>query len=152
MKYSRVKFSEPIRSKINNNILLTPKTAASIVPLILNVIREYHLNESSLDEENHLNNTILTHHRIIETFKHAFAKRTELGDPDFVENVSSIITEMLSNDYALKIRNAVDDNKSFDDVTHYASKYVTPENHGTSHISIITATGDAVSITSSINY
>lgn len=152
MENSRVKFSEPIRSKINDNILLTPNTAASIIPLILNVIREYHLDESSFDEENHLNNTILTYHRIIETFKHAFAKRTELGDPGFVVNVSKIVTEMLSDEYAHKIRNAVDDNKSFDDVKHYASKYVTPENHGTSHLSIITATGDAVSITSSINY
>lgn len=152
MEYSRVKFSEPIRSTINDNTILTPNTAATIIPLILNVIRHYHLDASSLDEENHLNKTILTYHRIIETFKHAFAKRTELGDPDFVVNVNEVVTQMLSDEYAHRIRNVVDDNNSFLDTKHYASKYVTPENHGTSHISIITATGDAVSITSSINY
>ena len=152
MNFSRVKFSEPIRSKINSYTILTPNTAATIIPLILNVIREFHLDETSLDEDLHLNATILTYHRIVETFKHAFAKRTELGDPEFVENVNNIVTQMLTDEYAQQIRNAVDDNKSFNDVKYYALKYVTPENHGTSHISIISPSGDAVSITSSINY
>lgn len=116
------------------------------------MIRQYQLDESSLDEENHLNATILSYHRIIETFKYTFSKRSQLGDPEFVENVNNVVAQMLSNDYALQIKTAVDDNKSFLDVKHYASNYVTPENHGTSHISIITPTGDAVSITSSINY
>lgn len=46
----------------------------------------------------------------------------------------------------------VRDNKTWEDPAHYGAPNSTnPDDHGTAHISVIAANGDAVSVTSSIN-
>lgn len=56
----------------------------------MNVLDGYGFSRESL---NGVNNTVHTYHRIIEAFKYAYAKRTELGDTNFVniKEVSEII-------------------------------------------------------------
>lgn len=56
----------------------------------MNILDGYEFNRESL---NGVNNTVRTYHRIIEAFKYAYAKRTELGDTNFVNinEVSKII-------------------------------------------------------------
>lgn len=45
---------------------------------ILKVLSGYHMNPKSIETEEDL---VLNYQRIIESFKHAFAYRTQLGDP-----------------------------------------------------------------------
>lgn len=52
----------------------------------MNVLDGYGFNRDSLSDTN---NTILTYHRIIEAFKYAYAKRTELGDINFI-NITEV--------------------------------------------------------------
>ena len=51
-------------------------------------------------------------HRFIEALKHMFAKRMDLGDPEFVD-VSGVVADMLSSNFAEKIRRRINDNETF---------------------------------------
>ncbi|XP_075221568.1 glutathione hydrolase 1 proenzyme-like [Lycorma delicatula] len=97
-----------------------------------------------------INSTILTTHRMVEAFKYAFARRTELGDPDFV-NITSFVNELTSKEYADYIRKQIRDDRTFNEASHYGAVFYNQEDHGTAHISVVSPDGDAVSVTSTIN-
>lgn len=63
-----------------------PPGSGALLGFILNILDGYKFNAKSIDG---INNTVLTYHRMIEAYKYAYAKRTELGDPDFV-NVDKV--------------------------------------------------------------
>ncbi|GER48974.1 gamma-glutamyltranspeptidase family protein [Striga asiatica] len=81
--------------------------------------------------------------------KHAFAVRMNLGDPAFVD-VTSVLRDMLSKDFAQELRKTIDDSKTFD-FSHYGGRWNQIHDHGTSHISIVDQERNAVSMTTSIN-
>lgn len=151
-KYS-VKWSEAFEYSMNTqgDTLLVPKTAAVLIPSILNILKKFNLSETSFDVETNVNETILTYHRITEAFKHVFAVRSQLGDPDYVD-IDRIVDHILSDDYAHDVIGKIDDSQTYSDPEKYSAKFIAPVDHGTSHISIIAANGDAISVTSSINY
>lgn len=147
-----------------------PSTAI-VVPYILNILKGYKLKPSDFDTQgSNINQTILTYHRIIEAFKHAFGFRSHLGDPGFgnideqVDNALLYICyrlyiiffqihkKLLSAEFGDLIRSQINDDETFDDFKIYNGEHLVPNNQGTSHISIISQKGDAVSLTSSINY
>lgn len=51
-------------------------------------------------------------HRLIESLKHMFAIRMNLGDPDFV-NISKTTSDMLSLSFAKEIQEKIFDNTTF---------------------------------------
>lgn len=59
---------------------------------------------------------------------------------------------MISKNYAENIRHQINDNQTFDDISHYGAKFWSKDEYGTSHLSILAPNGDAVSVTSSINF
>ena len=67
--------------KTNKLYSVPPPGSGSVLGLILNVLDEYDLDESSLDPANE----VVTYQRITESFKYAYAKRTFLGDAKFVD-------------------------------------------------------------------
>lgn len=147
----KVKTSEPLKYLMSDELtLLVPDTAAVLVPSVLNILRGYQLGGSSLDDVENINETIKAHHRIIESFKHAFASRSKLGDPEFVD-VKKVVDKILSTEWAEYVRSQIDDSQ-VQDFRKYSSKFVSPEDHGTSALSIIAENGDSISATSSINY
>ena len=58
-----------------------PPGSGGILAFMLNVLDSYHFSPESLNSEN----TVTTHQRIVEAMKYAYARRTELGDSDFVD-------------------------------------------------------------------
>lgn len=132
-----------------------------ILAFIFNVLKQF-VDTSELD-------TVKNWQRIVETFKYAYAKRTELGDQNFVE-ISDVRSEFLnskaylfkfdfllqlignltSEAYATVIRNEIQDDVTFEDASHYGANVSSVEDHGTAHISILASNGDAVSVTSTI--
>lgn len=147
----KVKWKKAIEFPLtDDSSLFVPNTAAVLVPSIVNVLKEFRFNGSNCDGTN-INETILTHHRIVEAFKHVFAVRSRLGDPDYVD-VDEIVNHMLSPEFAQKVVAKIDDTKTFFDPEKYSAKYASPDDDGTSHISIVASNGDAISATSSINY
>ncbi|XP_018561172.1 glutathione hydrolase 1 proenzyme isoform X2 [Anoplophora glabripennis] len=141
---------EPISVTFNNEDQLfsaPPPGSGALLGFILKILDGYNFNKYSLDG---INNTVLTYHRIIESFKYAYAKRTELGDLNFV-NITDLLSNLTSTKYTDSIRMRIDDNSTSSDPKHYGAVYYSNEDHGTAHFSIIAPNGDAVSVTSSIN-
>ncbi|XP_048334514.2 glutathione hydrolase 1 isoform X1 [Ziziphus jujuba] len=89
-------------------------------------------------------------HREIEALKHAFAVRTNLGDPDFV-NVTEVLSHMLSINFAKELKQTIYDNRTFPP-KHYGGKWNQLPDHGTSHLSIVDRERNAVSMTTTVNY
>ena len=93
----------------------------------------------------------LSWHRAVEAMKFAYGRRSELGDPEFVEGIQSLLNNLTSPDYAEAIRQQIDDLKTYNDPKHYGPSLSLPEDHGTAHISVLAPNGDAISVTSTIN-
>ena len=146
----KVKIEESVEFPLtDDDSLLLPSTAAVQVASILNILKEFKFNESSFEGDKNINETILSHHRIIEAFKHVFAMRSELTDSVDAKNV---VKKLLSKEFAKSVAERIDDTRTFSPDKYSQNNFIAPDDHGTSHISMISETGDAISITSSINY
>ncbi|XP_014274888.1 glutathione hydrolase 1 proenzyme isoform X3 [Halyomorpha halys] len=122
-----------------------PPGSGPLVTYILSILDGYNMSKpANLDEE------ILTVHRMLEAFKFAFARRTELADPKFV-NISQLVHNLTSSQYAMKTRLRINDTRTYNEPNYYGAVFYNQEDHGTAHISVLSKDGDAVSVTSTIN-
>ncbi|XP_032823644.2 glutathione hydrolase 1 proenzyme [Petromyzon marinus] len=139
---------EPLRSELDDYVIFTPPAPSSgpVLTLILNILAGYKMTSRSLDEEQ----KSLTYHRIVEAFKFAYAKRTELGDPNFV-NLTDLMKNVTSKDFAEALRQKIWDNATHG-VEYYEPTFYVPEDSGTAHLSVVGPDGSAVSVTSTINF
>lgn len=58
----------------------------------------------------------------------------------------------MSQEYAEQIRQRINDFETSEDFSFYDAKFATTEDHGTAHVSVLAPNGDAVSVTSSVNF
>ncbi|KAL6519156.1 Gamma-glutamyltranspeptidase 3 [Orobanche gracilis] len=89
-------------------------------------------------------------HRLIETLKHMFAIRMNLGDPDFV-NINRTVSDMLSPLFAKSVREKIYDNTTFPP-EYYMHRWSQLVDHGTSHFCVVDSDRNAVSMTTTVNY
>lgn len=142
---------EAIAAPLNNgDILYTPGPPSSglLLGYILNILKGYNFNADSISTTN---KTILTYHRIVEAFKHAYSARNALGDEEFLD-LKEIIDQLTSPEYGESIRLKINDTMTSNDTAYYGVDSYFKEDAGTAHISILSQSGDAVSVTSSVNY
>ncbi|KAK8948322.1 Gamma-glutamyltranspeptidase 1 [Platanthera guangdongensis] len=88
-------------------------------------------------------------HRLIESLKHMFAVRMNLGDPDFV-NISKVLSDMLSPRFAYGLKKTILENMTFNP-EHYGGKWNILSDHGTSHLCIVDNERNAISMTGTVN-
>ncbi|KAL4420110.1 hypothetical protein ABPG77_000591 [Micractinium sp. CCAP 211/92] len=100
-------------------------------------------------------------HRLVEAMKHAFALRMNLGDPGpnasnpFV-NLSPILGDLADSVFLASLRSAIHDNGTLP-LNEYGGRWnvstagLHPEDHGTSHLSVVDADRMAVSMTTTVN-
>lgn len=138
----RVNWTEPLQADIGDFTIYTapPPGSGAILTFIMNVL------QGLLPVAD--KNTFWQ--RVVETFKWAYARRTELGDPHF-EDISSVLSNLTSDSYARLIRGKVNDHTTSNDPYDYGAVTATTTDAGTAHVSVLAPDGSAVSVTSTIN-
>lgn len=121
-----------------------PPYSGHIMGLLLKVLDEFQYNSTGYDVDD-----VVFAQRFIEACKYAYAKRPEVGDPDF-EKMQEFISNMTSPELAKRIRDSISDNRTFEP-PHYEMIFNQPSDHGTAHVSVLAPNGDAVSATSTLN-
>ncbi|XP_061163268.1 glutathione hydrolase 1 proenzyme-like [Saccostrea echinata] len=139
----------------DNSTIFTPHLPSSgaVYAMILNIADGYDFNPDSVSNTE---KSTLTWHRIVEAMKFAYAKRSSLGDPDkesqgFKDNIDSLISNMTSTSYAEYVRSKISDTSTHDTL-YYGPTFYDQLKTGTSHLAVLAPNGDAVSLTSTINY
>ncbi|KAI5716274.1 hypothetical protein M8J76_003846 [Diaphorina citri] len=96
------------------------------------------------------NSTLLSLHRLLETFKYVEAQRQSLGDPH-VDAVKELLANLRSRTFAdLTRANISDTTVAADDNEPYRDHMTEIQDGGYSHFSLLAPDGDAVSVTSSL--
>ncbi|XP_050742624.1 scoloptoxin SSD14 isoform X1 [Drosophila biarmipes] len=137
-----VRWEIPLHARFGPYELITSPlpTSGAVLTFILNVM-----------EPLYTTNTDKYWQRLIETFKHAYGHRTNLGDVHFEPEVQEIYENLIDPTFAADIRKLIQDNRTFDDMSYYGANFANEEDHGTAHISVLAPNGDAISVTSTIN-
>jgi len=96
----RVSWDQPIQTNLSGDIKLfttgLPGSGA-VLSFILNILDGYGFTPASMID---FNATTLTYHRMIETFKYAYALRADLGDGAFTDMTEVInIKDIINNKY-----------------------------------------------------
>ncbi|KAK3597993.1 hypothetical protein CHS0354_042347 [Potamilus streckersoni] len=151
LKKYRIMWNSTLNVTLRNKGLrvLTPPAPSGgpVLVFILNILDGYKLEPDVLKT---LDGTVLTYHRIIESFKFGYAKRTNLADPTFVPNVTEVEKNLTSSDYADYIRSMITDNTTHD-YMYYGPTFSNQPTKGTAHLSVVDADGNAVAVTSTVN-
>ncbi|XP_026669040.1 glutathione hydrolase 1 proenzyme-like isoform X3 [Ceratina calcarata] len=142
----KVKWSKPINTTFGVFTMYTapPPGSGAILAFILNVL------EGIIPSSNEN----VMWQNIVETFKWAYARRNELADPDYTPpdyDIAALLANLTSMDYAKEIRHKIKIDKTSNDPEYYGAVTVTPNDSGTSHVSVLAPDGSAVSVTSTIN-
>lgn len=129
-----------------HKLLTTPLPSSGVLlPFILKIVNGFDLEKSGSDDK--IEQT-LYYHRLVETFKHAYAHRTQLGDEVDSPVIDAVLKKLDDPEYLKSIRAKISDFNTYP--ASFYTKNLFKEDKGTAHISIM-ANGDAVSLTSSIN-
>uniref|UniRef100_A0A034WZA3 Venom gamma-glutamyl transpeptidase n=1 Tax=Aphidius ervi TaxID=37627 RepID=A0A034WZA3_APHER len=142
---------EPLSIKLSNDLTLHTSSVPSsggLLTLIMNILNEFNFTPNSL---NGTDNTSLTYHKIMESFKWSFPQKYKLGDSKFSKKILDLlVNEFTSKDYAKSIKKKINEKKTSNKESDYGGKE-SVEDQGTAQVSVIDSNGNAVSATSSIN-
>lgn len=146
----KVKWTESIPITLGNDTMYIspPPSSGILLGFIMKILQGYHFNADSIATPNQ---TILTYHRITEAYKWAYGKRTQIGDPAF-NDLTKLLEELTSDEAAERIRQKIDDRSTKTTYEAYGGMFYNGNDNGTGHISLIGRNGDAVSLTSSVNF
>ena len=119
-----------------------PSSGGIAVIEMLNVLEGYDLKANGYGAAQNL-------HLIAESMRRAFADRAQhVADPDFVAGIP--VTQLLSKDYATQVRKTINPNKA--SVSSPTTFTWPTESQETTHLSVVDAKRNAVSLTYTLEY
>ncbi|CAH1799441.1 unnamed protein product [Owenia fusiformis] len=147
---------DPLVTHLENGDLsvygIPPPSSSAVLQYILNILDGYNFNStdcSEIDFESD-STSVTCHHRLIESFKWAYAKRAKLGDEEYVDQ-KYILREMLSQTTAAQTRARIFGDKTFHP-SYYGETFYDRLTKGTAHTSIVDENGGIAAFTSSLNF
>lgn len=114
--------------------------------VVLNIVG---YNFKVLDLNNH-RDLITFYHLFIEASRFAYSVRSRFGDVDYVPEALGEASTVTSQEFGEYVRNRIFDTSQ--KVEYYGMQNFAKFDHGTAHISVVDAEGNAVSLTSTINF
>ncbi|SAM02512.1 hypothetical protein [Absidia glauca] len=118
-------------------------TSGPVLISMLNILERYNLAT--------LGRIGLNIHRLVETMKFGYAFRTELADPDFQPHLKDRHEEIISKEWASRVRAKISDTDTHPPA-YYGPKYEGVENHGTMHMSVVDENDGVVAMTTTLNH
>lgn len=91
--------------------------------------------------------------RIAETWKHAYGLRSQLGDPKFVLHIEENVRKALEDSHIQTTHQLVVEHlpNTSRDPKFYGANFDMPSDSGTSHFNFVSAEGDVIAVTETIN-
>ncbi|KAI6190066.1 hypothetical protein M3Y97_00076500 [Aphelenchoides bicaudatus] len=133
-----------------------PSSSFAVTQLILSVMSQFY--PAGSDPEI-LFKDPLFYHRFVEAQKFAYAQRTRLGtaqfldiflaDPKFVKEAEELAINMTTKRFTDEIMSQIKERVR--DIMDYGADTGQPDDHGTSHVSVVDSEGNSVALTSSVN-
>ncbi|XP_028971759.1 glutathione hydrolase 5 proenzyme isoform X2 [Esox lucius] len=120
-----------------------PPSGGLILSFILNIMKGYKLNPTSLMGEQ----KTLTYQHYIEAYKFSNGLRKNIRDPRFSSEERSL--KIIKQEFADQIRAMISSNTTHDAQYYNVTSFL--DTIGTSHVSLIAEDGSAVSVTATIN-
>merc|ERR1712223_1791219 len=155
LQQNLVSWEDPITVDLGNGLKFystKPPRSGALLGFILNVLQNYDIQNE--DFIYNVEKESLLYHRITEALKFAYGQRSNLGDPfdeDITEIVQEIVKNLTSDNYAYDTFMKINDTFTVNNASYYGADFYTPEDHGTTHLSVLAPNGDAVAVTSTIN-
>lgn len=135
--------------KFNINYV-PPPSGGILVSLIMRIMNKFDLlsdNSAKIKNKNNTENGVF-YQRLVESLKHAYAYRAQLGDEPQDAVIQSLIKELGTTGLVDSVVSKISDTRTYD--ANFYGAHGAREDHGTAHLSVISE-GDAVSLTSSVN-
>lgn len=122
-----------------------PSSGGVAILTMLNILEAYDLASLGHNSAQYL-------HVLTEAMRRAFADRAQyLGDPNF--NPDMPVERLISKAHAEELRRSMDeDQASVSDPGQFGSLYLSEESEETTHLSVVDASGNAVSLTYTLEH
>lgn len=126
-----------------------PPGSGIVLSIILGVMKELGYYKK-LKPQSSFEGSSLYYHRLIESFKFAYAQRAGLEDkPDDVDRMKKLMEKLSSDEFikevAMRMDNVTHDGEYYGGLEYFS------QDHGTAHVSVVDADGNAAAVTSSVN-